>query len=263
MLWPIADRRVQNIELIRSSLKRSPVPLPKGLWNILTRFDLVRTPQEEIKHLFTTSATSACQTSLFSENVQRALRAALALSERTSDVTVLFVEGGQVGIDLLYEPEKKTVKVHEKWLNFEEIHKTATCHVSRLATTQSVASEVLFCDHIIEEIYGMVLSEIVEGLGLRQNESIVLERSLRNEVRDKLQQMPRGICVTSTQLGGELEVCWWDSESALVSKFFPDTKIHIVLHRENTCSGERSNLLHQQGKISFHVRLKILPLYFE
>ncbi|KAI9878014.1 MAG: hypothetical protein M1830_002172 [Pleopsidium flavum] len=190
----------QSIELIRSSLQRSPVPLPKGLWKILTRFKLVRTPQEERLHLFTKSAPSVCQTSSFSENVQRALRAALALNERTSDVTVLFVEGGQVGMDLLYESEKKTVKVHEKWLNFEEIHKTATCHLSRLATTQSVASEVLFCDHIIEEIYGMTLSEILKCLGLRQNAANVIERSLRNEVRDKLQQMPRGISVTSTQV---------------------------------------------------------------
>lgn len=159
-------------------------------------------------------------------------------------------------MDLLYEPEKQILRVHEKWLNFEDIHSTASCYLYRSATNQSITPETLFCDHIIEEIYAMALSDVMKDVDLRQNHAILVKRFLQNEVHDKLQQIPRGVNVNPTDNGGELEVLWLSNESPLVSKLLLDTKVHITLHRENTCFRERSNVLHGQGGCYFNVLLK-------
>ena len=240
----------QSVDLVRTSLKRRPLTLPETLWAILLRYGLVRTPQQQRLHLFRNSEPSTGHSTTFSRNVEHAFRATLALCEHTRRTELRFVQGGQVDIDFVYVPAKRLLTVHEKWLNFDKIHETAHCHVSRMDIVHPVQSEVFFCDHIVLELYGLILPEVLKSLYLTQSKSKALERSLRSEAQEKLPQMPRGIAVSSTQHGGELEVSWLDGESGLVSKYFPDTKVHIVLHRE-TCSAKRLDLVHREGMLIF------------
>lgn len=240
----------QSVDLVRISLKRRPLALPEALWKLLLRYELIRTPQQQTVHLFRNSPPSVKLSSTFSDNVKQAFLATLALSEHTRHIQTCFVQGGQVDLDFLYLPADRVLMVHENWLDFEEIHKTASCHLSQMPTLQPVQSGVFFCDHIVNELYGLFLPEVMKGLSLTQSRSCDLERSLRSEAQEKLQQMPRDIKVSSTQRGGELEVSWLDGESALVSKYFPHAKVHVTLHRVISCSGSRHDMVHQEGKPS-------------
>lgn len=233
--------------MVRISLKRRPVTLPKGLYDVLLRYELIRTPPQQRIHSFRNSAPSVNHSSTFSNNVKHAFRAALALSEHTGHIETSFVQGGQVDLEFLYLPAELILMVHEKWLDFEDIHETAHCPLSRKPTVP-LQSEVFFCDHIVIELYGLILPEIIKGVSVTRSRSSDLERSLRSEAQEKLQQMPRGIKVSSTQRGGELEVTWLDGESALLSRYFPDATVHVTLHRETTCSGSRRDIIHHEGK---------------
>lgn len=214
----------------------------------MLRYELAKTPQQQRIHLFRNSPPSVNYSSTFSDNVKQALLAVLALSEHTRHIETSFVQGGQVDLDFLYLPADRVLMVHEKWLDFEVIHKTASCQLSQVHTLQPVLSEVFFCDHIVIELYGLILPEVIRRLSLTRSRSVDLERSLRSEVQRKLQQMLRDIRVSTTQRGGELKVSWLDGESGLLSKYFPDADIHVTLHAMISCSGSRHDLVHQEGE---------------
>jgi len=81
--------------------------------------------------------------------------------------------------------------VHENcWLNFKEIHKTANYHLFQMLTVQPMQSQVFFCDHIVIDLYGLILPEVMKCLSLTQSKFCDLERSLQSEAQEKLQQMP-------------------------------------------------------------------------
>lgn len=59
-----------------------------------------------------------------------------------------------------------------------------------MLTVQPVQSQVFFCDHIIIDLYELILPEVMKCLFLMQSKFCDLKRSLQSEAQEKLQQMP-------------------------------------------------------------------------
>lgn len=239
------DREENNssIDIIKRCLKRQPAPLSGKLWEILTKFGFTRTAHEEQNHLFRNSSASDEPLTLFSTSIQRGLRACLALNDKTQQVQVEYVSGAETDVDMLFDKEKKLLKVHEKWLNFTRVHETTPCRAITLHDIQLLDS-VFLCDHVIEELCDLAVHEIVESFSFKQSDALWFIKSMRLEVREQLQQMPCEISIQPTDEPRELVVSWTDNESERVGKVLNNGAYSVTLHRERTCSRKRSEYLH-------------------
>lgn len=241
--WRKADD--YQFAVIRKHLKRVPAPLSEKLWRVLRKRNLVRTPYEQCRHLFTNSSSTEEPSTSFSTNIQRGLEASLGLDIFTRGVEVEYVSGAGTDIDMLFDKEQQLLKIHEKWLNFTKVHQTAPCGISKISNVQSPDSDFC-CDHVIEEIYDLAANEIIQSLELPQADATILLRSMRLKVRENLQQMPRNISVVPSNEPGQLIYTWTNGESELVQKALGTSSTYCVtLHQERTCSQKRSKYLHE------------------
>ncbi len=243
----VALTRLQDAQLIRKSLKKTPIQLPRCIWNPLRRFNLARTVQEERCHLLYNAPLSIEADTLYSAGVKRALMATLSVDTRTQNLEIVFKSAFSAELDLLLEDSQ--LQVNEKWLDFRASHKDAPCGLSRLALSEDLVIHTFSCDHVINELYDLVLVEINKE---RDIESGLLEEkdnSLRLRVSESLRQMPRMIDIIHGDNDGEILVSWTDPESSLLSKLHHlDLKCRVTLHRESTCSQKRFDLVGPTGK---------------
>jgi hypothetical protein len=246
------DREESNpdIDIIKKSLKRQPAPLSNKLWRILSKYGFIRKPREEQNHLFRNSSVSDEPSTLFSINIQRGLSACLALHARTQRVQVEYVTGAETEVEMLFDKQKQLLKVHEKWLNFSRIHETTPCRASMLDEIQLLDS-IFLCDHVIEELCDLAVIEIVETFDCNVDAASRFIKSMRIQVRENLQHMPREVSVQPSDEPRGLVVSWADNESERVRQVLNNGAYSVILHRERTCAQMRSELLHtplQRGK---------------
>ncbi|GAM33939.1 hypothetical protein TCE0_013f01201 [Talaromyces pinophilus] len=211
------DREESNpdIDIIKKSLKRQPAPLSNKLWRILSKYGFIRKPREEQNHLFRNSSVSDEPSTLFSINIQRGLSACLALHARTQRVQVEYVTGAETEVEMLFDKQKQLLKVHEKWLNFSRIHETTPCRASMLDEIQLLDS-IFLCDHVIEELCDLAVIEIVETFDCNVDAASRFIKSMRIQVRENLQHMPREVSVQPSDEPRRLVVSWADNESERV-----------------------------------------------
>ncbi|KFX87760.1 hypothetical protein V490_08034 [Pseudogymnoascus sp. VKM F-3557] len=230
----------QDAQLIRKSLKKTPFQLPRSIWSPLRRFSIARTVEEERYHLLHNSPVALEVDTPYSAGVKRALMAALSVDTRTQNLKIIFKSGSSAELSLLLEDSQ--LQVNDKWLDFRTSHKDAPCGLSRLAFAEDLAIHTFSCDHVINELYDLVLVEII-----REKECGALKEkddSLRLRVSESLRQMPRMITITHGYNDGEILVSWTDPESSLLSKLHHlNLKCRITLHRESTCSQRRLDLI--------------------
>ncbi|KAH8672808.1 hypothetical protein BGZ60DRAFT_355808, partial [Tricladium varicosporioides] len=110
----------QDTDLIEKSLKKQPVPLKKGVWQPLYKYDLLRTPQEQRIHLLKRAPVSNMAESVYSRGVIRAIHAILALDVRTKDLHVCFKERAHAELDVLLGGD--ILQINDRWLDFQASH---------------------------------------------------------------------------------------------------------------------------------------------
>jgi len=160
------------------------------------------------------------------------------------DIKVEFVKGGETEIDLLFRKEENLLRIHEKWINFQNIHEVASCEIFRLTRERPGEMEAFLCDHVVEDLFELALDDIRGPLDLDHAECVVIRRVARERIR----QMPRLIKVSTTGLDNELEVSWIGNESGIVSlKYGADIRYHVTLHKVSTCGLKKDELLHRVG----------------
>ncbi|RDL32005.1 uncharacterized protein BP5553_09407 [Venustampulla echinocandica] len=233
-------------QIIKTSLKKNPMPLPSCIWEPLRKFGLVRTPNEHRNYLLQNAPVSQVEETTYSIGLQRALRAALALNVKTRSLNLIFKSGAKGQLDLLIDGDN--LLLYDHWLCFQQSHAKSTCRLSQLVAKVDHFS----CDHIISELYGMILSELQSVSKLEpiyQDE----DNSLCQMVSENLRHMPRMIRVEKTLKPGELAVSWTDPESQMAFELHGlDLKCQVTLHRESTCAGEKVELLCIDGMNPFH-----------
>lgn len=180
-------------------------------------------------------------------SVRRAFSAALALDTRTKGLRLVFKSAGQTGLDLLLD--KSDLLIHKKWLDFHSSHEKAACWLSRLASTSEVNVEKFSCDHIVTDLYDLVLTELGKGQTIEPDGLTETEGSLRLRVSGSLRHMLRIVEIAPGERLGEIEVSWTDQESDMAYKMHDlNLKCRITLHRESTCSNKKLDLLGPEGE---------------
>jgi hypothetical protein len=212
--------------------------LPDSIWVPLRKYKLIRTPQEQQYHLLHNAAIAIVKVTAYSIGVKRGLSAALALDVRTRDLKLVFKTGYTADLDLLLD--KSDLLIHEKWLDFGASHDGADCWLSSLASASGIKIDTFSCDHIVTNLYGLVLNE----LDSRDGGLAADEKSLNLKVSERLREMPRKIEIAPGQEAGEIEVSWVDAASDMASRLHGlNVKGRITLHRERTCSEKKFELL--------------------
>jgi hypothetical protein len=172
--------------------------------------------------------------------------AALALDPRTKDFKLVFKSGDKVELDLLLDGN--TLQINEKWLDFQASHETTPCRLSRLAATKESVLDYFSCDHIVADLYKLVLEELERNNRFKASKELESKSSLIQRVGENLRQMPLMVKSKLGDEAGEIEVSWMDLEGDLLSRIYQlDPKCRVTMHRERTCSAKRSVLL-CQGK---------------
>jgi hypothetical protein len=217
---------------------KEPLQLPSSIWVPLRRYKLVRTPQEQQYHLLHNAPVAVVLETPYSAGLKRALSAALALNSKTRDLRFVFKGGDTGNLNLLIDGSD--LLIHEDWLDFKASHQAAPCWLSTLASTQEVNIETFSCDHIINDLYNLVLNEFKSDVGMAC--------SLRLKVSESLREMPRKVEIAQGPDTGEIEVSWVDAAGEIASKLHGlNVKCRITLHRESTCSQKKSELLASAG----------------
>ncbi|PYI15934.1 hypothetical protein BO99DRAFT_466920, partial [Aspergillus violaceofuscus CBS 115571] len=152
---------------------------------LLSRHDLVRTPEKQRTLLFEKSQPSTLQPTQFSRHVKRGLAGCLALCPRTHDLSIEYVSGGDTDVTILFNSNTRCLKIHEKYLRPDTAHELAPCFAYTMSHADHENSGPFFCDHIVEELYEQTLEQVIDP------PDPVLVRSLRLAARDSLQLMPR------------------------------------------------------------------------
>ncbi|CZT07834.1 uncharacterized protein RCO7_10885 [Rhynchosporium graminicola] len=231
-----------EIELIKKSLKKTPAQLPTLLWETFQRYNLVRTPREQQCRLLSRAPVSTNRTTPYSLHVARALRAALALDVRTKDLNVILKSGVKADLDLLLEGTD--LQINDKWLDFEEGHRLAPCWLSRQKSRKFSDYEHFSCDHIVTDLYEMVLEELKRfpessSGGISESDNFLYQR-----VCECLRQMPLMITSQADPFSHMIRVSWSDLEGDVLSRLHGlDPKCRVTLHQESTCASRRGDLL--------------------
>jgi hypothetical protein len=223
-------------------LKKEPKQLPRRLWDPLARFDLVRTPQEQRRHLLRNAVESTPKNTPFSIGVERSLKAALELDVRTRELGLRFKSGANAELVLLLEGSD--ILVNEKWMDFHSSHDGMPCWLSRRVSSKEVNTDSFFCNHIVNDLYELVLAELRHG-GYGDHKNLAQPHSsLRLRVSENLHQMPQMIEARPGDLPGEIIVSWTDLQGGLAAKFNGlNTEFRVTLHRQSTCHDKKAELV--------------------
>jgi hypothetical protein len=212
------------------------------IWIPLQKYRLVRTPQDQQIRLFRNAPEVADRGAIYSSGFKQALNAALALNTRTNGLKAVFKAVDKAQLALLLSGSR--LEINETWLDFRISHKKYPCRLSRQAHIEESIMDQLSCDHIVIELYKLVLEELKRHPGLGLGQSSESDSSLCQRVRESLQQMPMMVAASPGRQSGEIVVSWTDLEGDLISKIYClYPKCRITLHRESTCSSRRDDLL--------------------
>lgn len=219
--------------------------LSRELWRLLRSTTPIRSAAEELSMLFHNAEVCSPPSTTFSRTVRKALRACFALLDSMQRIQVVYVEGFDSRADVVYNPQQSTLKVHRRWLDFDDTHQRTSCRnwILRSAKRESGKREPFFCGHIVEELLSLSISSVFGG---SQTPRTTEMRYMRH-IRRLLRYMPHQITLTPSK--GGLAVAWEDSETELFRKHGLDgAAYHVILHEENCISMKRELLHPNPGK---------------
>jgi hypothetical protein len=233
-----------QVNIIVTYLGKQYMKLPKNLWKMFRKFSLGRTPQEERVRLFTSSEPVTLPNGCFGTTIIRMLHATLQLDARLNLVAIQFVQGHDLGIDVLYKETENVLLIHERWLYFEKTHPEATCELAQLSPDKLSQMKDFSCDHIVEDLIELIVNEIRSNGKLNHLEAT----NIRKLARQRIRQMPRRVRI-STGKPCELMVSWVGNESSLVAtNYASDILYNITLHKHSSCQNKWEELIDHQGK---------------
>ncbi|KAF2829630.1 hypothetical protein CC86DRAFT_435472, partial [Ophiobolus disseminans] len=216
----IANKGKDEIRIIERSLNMNSVPLEIEKWKMLRKYDLCRTPGEDLLHRFRSAKKASIPDHSFPKHVHKMLTCLLQSDEATKNMKISFVDGAQLRIDAGFFGG--TWRIHNKWMTHEGAHESAFCE-ERASDHQYPFA----CDHAVLQMYDIMLSQLTAAA--EHPRVAAKEAYLKSRARARLSQMPRWIrCDTTVQKHG-LQVLW-ESVDSHQNRNKP---VKIVLHVDN------------------------------
>ncbi|KAJ3958603.1 hypothetical protein N0V92_004827 [Colletotrichum tropicale] len=204
--------------LIETELKKKPRLLTNELWNTLRKFNLVKTPEEHIDRKFLSSRVVPIPADNFAQSIDRMLRAAMKMDLPFTRFKLVYVRSEQISIGVRMDYTRARVLIHEKWLDFDEAHRSTSCAISKLEEAQRKQTAVFACDHVVEDLFEMILKTVKERYGYS---SSTID-SFRSKGRELFRQTPRDIQVIPGSVPGQLRVNWTCNDAGVLLKHHGD-----------------------------------------
>ena len=208
----------KDTNVITSSLDMHPHRIPEQVWKMLRYYKLCRRPQEELEHRFRSSEAVSLPNTPFAQNLHWMLRCCLLSRSDTKDMTIKYVHGEGLGIDVAIFGTQ--IKVSDRFLTYMDAHSFEICGDPEPSDTIPFS-----CDHLVLELWSNILAllpstttSLVDAKAEHRTKSLIAKR---------LSQMPRMITCTPTSRKGELSVSWESNESARNS----GRAVVVVLHK--------------------------------
>lgn len=221
---------------------KEPVQLLNPIWHPLHKYGLVRTPREEQCHLLCNASKVFVPETPYVADFMRALHAVLLLDERTQPFKPSFRSGHTAGLDLLLI--NTDLLIHERCLDFNQWHAKTPCRLSSQASTVNIDINTFSCNHIVTDLYNLLLIELQN----RPGSDCSQDSLLRLKVSQNLDEMPRKIEIAQGPEVGEIQVSWVDGASDAAFRLNGlDIKGRVILHRKSTCFNKMKDLLSTQG----------------
>ncbi|KAK5573048.1 hypothetical protein LTR43_001707 [Exophiala xenobiotica] len=237
-----SNNMITEEAIITKDLGKQPFKLPKELWKLLRTCSLARTPHEERLFVFSKSPSVPIPEHSFYDQVTRALRGSLKLDGALQDIQVQFVNGGLSSIDVLFTKERNLLQIHKKWLDYAKVHETAECNFFQATGGQLSEDDIFFCDHIVHDLFELVLEETQGPLELNAQQC----RKLRTMAAKRLHEMPRHVQLSATEKAGELSIKWVGNQSNSFSeKYGANIEYLVILHKMSACEVQKNTLLTQ------------------
>lgn len=239
----------QSIATIQEILERQPIKLPESLWTLLRSDSPIRTPEEEQIEYFKNAEVCSIPETSYARTVHRAFMACVTVLLQGRTIEVQYVRAKRSAIQALYNSHRRVLKVAHQWLDFAGSHGPVLCRetLSSKVGGQSFfcnhvdfRDNVLFCDHIVEELLKFCLVPLLGRSAAFKTTEVMILRKIRRLLR----HMPHTITVSRSFLAGALKITWEDNETESFRKrSMHDPPYHVVLHEEK-CSSARADLIH-------------------
>jgi hypothetical protein len=214
---------------------------------MLRKYDLCRTPGEEVLHRFKFAKTVDVPSHTFAVHISTMLKCLLQSSAHTKDMGVSFVDGEMLNIDTgLFA---STWRFHNRWLTYDGAHRDVYCEDSAAGNEHSFV-----CDHVVLQLWDIMIGQLMASgdyPSIAEHEGY-----LKSMARARLSQMPRAVKCCKTSSAGELRVTWESNDSHMNK----DKPVRVTLHSDS-CMVERESYVRlqsdetvdrEQGTLSMH-----------
>lgn len=164
----------------------------------------------------------------------------------TNGMKIVFVDGEDFGLEVLYSQPEQCFKIQSKYLSLKTAHSDAYCEWQRMDEAGILPAEsrcIFWCDHIIVHLFTLMLDKLSIPPGISRQRFGEHKSLAQTTVSTRLSQMPRGIKVCSTNVAQQLQVSWVLAESAIAIKY-SKARLSITLHMEYMCSAKRKALVY-------------------
>lgn len=161
----------------------------------------------------------------FARHIDQLLRAGLLLNAETEQTKITYVESLGLGVDVRYIAAIDTFRIDQKWLDPAAAHQNEVCE--RIELEESTTG-VFRCDHLLIELYGLMMDEWKNATSESEAELKVRKRLMKGTVRERIISMPRHVQLRQMQNG--LEVTWETPCRVLAIRCNSQSDL-VVLHR--------------------------------
>jgi hypothetical protein len=161
--------------LITSSMDLGTrVPSSQTYWAILRRHSLAHTAEEEELRRFMAAPDITVGDSPFARSVRRLLRACLRACPQTNEMTIRFVQAGQLHLQVFFFEDAQVLRVHERW-------PTAHGAVDELGLPGDlVDADIAF--HIVKRLFADALEQLPLHMFLEPDSSRIAEWRRKSEI---------------------------------------------------------------------------------
>jgi hypothetical protein len=204
--WNSPTDAVKDYDAIARRLELTPVSLNESLWTLFRRFRLCSTASEESFERFQRATSVGIGSNVFSNHVLRALRALMVQEPALSNLKIVPVNSGNLGIVADYH--NGMLKIDQKWFSYEGSHESGYCEHQSEGVVE--LKKNFSCDHVVLWLWEHVLKSFRDehGSGLEP----ARQAYLINVARTKIQQMPRAVTFYTNEARNELYVRWISME---------------------------------------------------
>jgi hypothetical protein len=150
------------------------------------------------------------------------------------------VNGGLSSIDVLFTKERNLLQIHEKWLDYANIHEAAECNFFQAKGGQLSEDDIFFCDHVVFDLFELVLEETQGPFELNAQQC----RKLRTMAAKRLHELPRHVQLSATDKAEELSIQWVGNQSNSFSeRYGANIEYLVILHKMSMCEVQKNTLL--------------------